>query len=231
MKNLLYKDFRLVVVWPVYLMLFMLALMAFTPGFPPAIALGYIAIIYPMIFIGANKGTQTNDMYFSLLLPVSRKKIVLGRMLTIGIFQLIAVIILSAFHPLAATFFAGVKSAPEAAGIVPDELILYGPESFMAHLGFGLVGLSVLDLGFFSLFYRSARNLTIPYVVGTLTSIAFETLLGVIFPIFWPAFRAFFGHWDPLIQGVTLAVSLVLYFLLHWLTYVLAARNFRKADF
>ena len=77
MKALIYKEFRLAVHPICYLFVFLFPLMILIPSYPLGVGFIYILSAYPILFLGANKGQQSNDLLYSTLLPVRKKDIVL----------------------------------------------------------------------------------------------------------------------------------------------------------
>ena len=80
MKNLLYKEFKLVMHPVIFVFILAFPILAIFPNYPKFIAFIYIFTCYPIVFIGANKGVSSNDVFYSLTLPVRRKDIVLARL-------------------------------------------------------------------------------------------------------------------------------------------------------
>ena len=56
MKNLLYKEFKLVFHVSIALIIILFPMMALIPSYPRFIGFMYIIVIYPLIFLGVNKG-------------------------------------------------------------------------------------------------------------------------------------------------------------------------------
>ena len=76
MKALLYKEFKLAMHPICYLFIFLFPFMVLIPNYPLAVGFIYILSCYPILFLGANKGQQSNDLLFSTLLPIRKKDIV-----------------------------------------------------------------------------------------------------------------------------------------------------------
>ena len=101
MKALLYKEFKLAMHPICYVFVFAFPLMILIPSYPIAIGFIYVLSCYPILFLGANKGQQSNDLLYSTLLPVRKKDIVLARILTIAIIQFTFMAVMSALLPIA----------------------------------------------------------------------------------------------------------------------------------
>ena len=93
MKSLLYKEFKLAMHPLIYVFIFLFPLMALIPTYPIVISFIYVCTCYPILFLGANKGQQSNDIYFSCLLPIRRKDIVKARLILLSIIQLVSIIL------------------------------------------------------------------------------------------------------------------------------------------
>ena len=101
MKALLYKEFKLSMHYMCYLFIALFPFMILIPSYPVAIGFIYILSCYPVLFLGANKGQQSNDLLFSTLLPVRKKDIVLARIFTVLFMQLAFIALMAALLPLA----------------------------------------------------------------------------------------------------------------------------------
>ena len=137
MKALLYKEFRLAMHPICYLFVCMFPLMILIPSYPLGIGFIYILACYPILFLGANKGQQSNDLLYSVLLPVRKKDIVLARIITVILMQATFMVLISAFYPLARLFNAAVvQSASE-----PEEFKVpgLGLDSFVLLLAIGML--------------------------------------------------------------------------------------------
>ena len=97
MKALLYKEFKLAMHPMCYVFIAFFPLMVLIPdgGYPKGIAFIYLLTCYPVLFLGANKGQQSNDLLFSTLLPVRKKDIVKARIFTVIILQFAFIAIMS----------------------------------------------------------------------------------------------------------------------------------------
>ena len=62
MKALLYKEFKLAMHPVCYFFIFAFPLMVLIPSYPLAIGFIYVLTCYPILFLGANKGQQSNDL-------------------------------------------------------------------------------------------------------------------------------------------------------------------------
>lgn len=223
MKNLLYKEFKLVMHPVILVFILAFPILAIFPNYPKFIAFIYIFTCYPIVFIGANKGVSSNDVFYSLTLPVRRKDIVLARLSFLTILQVVSSVLVCLFAYLGTFINMTIPS---------EELIDigFGFNAILTLTGFSLVSMSVLDLLFLGLFYRNAKSITVPCIVG---GISFSALLvalnvGVAYT---PVIGPFFTSGDILVQVVTLLICLVISFGIKYLAYIISSKEFEKADF
>ncbi len=85
MKNLLYKEFRLCMV-PMVPLFYLFALMVLIPSYPYLVA-GFFTC--NALFYVFNQNAISNDLTYSVMLPVSKKEIVRGRIVFCVIIQMI----------------------------------------------------------------------------------------------------------------------------------------------
>ena len=223
MKALLYKEFKLAMHPICYVFVFMFPLMLLIPSYPIGIGFIYILSCYPILFLGANKGQQSNDLLFSTLLPVRKKDIVMARIITIAVLQFTYMLMLCALLPLA---FLIHKSIPG------EEIPGLGLEAFVSVLAIAIVGYSVADLIFFPIYYKHGKSI----VMSTLfTMLGFILYLG-IFTIALPFIPGLEWYKDtfsgPLwVQFIILGVSLIFYVGIHYIVYKVSSKRLEKVDF
>ena len=209
-----------------YVFILLFPFMVLIPSFPLGVGFIYLLTAYPILFLGANKGQQSNDLLFSALLPVRKKDIVRARLFTVIIMQLTYILIMSALAPLANVIQNAIASASQSVPKNPGLNI----DAFASLLGFGIIGFALADLIFFPIYYKHGRSI----VMSTLlTILGFVTYLGIFtlgLPLAIEGYRAFFT--DTLwIQLVFLGGSVLLSALLHIIAYRVSARPLERVDF
>ena len=226
MKALIYKEFKLSMHPICYIFIFLFPFMILIPSYPLAVGFIYILSCYPVLFLGANKGQQSNDLLFSTLLPVRKKDIVMARIITVAIMQFMFIAMMSCLYPLA--YFIN-QNIPNA------ETVGMGLEGYVTVLAIVLVGYSIADLIFFPIYYKHGKSI----VMSTLfTILGFVVYLG-IFTIGFPYipgcdvfYRDFLGNPSRLwIQFIALGIGLGIYILLHWVVYKVSAKRLEQVDF
>lgn len=225
MKALLYKEFKLAMHPICYIFIFLFPFMILIPGYPLAIGYIYILSCYPIIFLGANKGQQSNDLLFSTLLPVRKKDIVLARIFTVMIIQFGFIIMMSLLLPLAFYIQSLGGGKFDNAG-----LTLNGYVSIVA---IALVGYAVADLIFFPIYYKKGKSIVMSTLLTILGFIVYLSIFTIILPYIpgFNGYKVFLCDSDLWIQFLLLLGGLVLYGLIHYLVYRISSKRLEKVDF
>ena len=228
MKALLYKEFKLAMHPICYIFVALFPLMILIPSYPVATGFIYVLSCYPILFLGANKGQQSNDLLFSTLLPVRKKDIVLARIITIAVMQSAFILLMTALLPLALLIQSGITT--DSGEIVVPGI---GLDGYVSILGIALVGFSIADLIFFPIYYKNGKSI----VASTLlTLLGFVIYLGV-FTVALPYIPGCEWYLRVLsgsglgVQFIILGVALVIYFFIHILVYKISAKRLEKVDF
>ena len=228
MKALLYKEFKLAMHPICYVFIAAFPIMILIPGYPMAVGFIYVLSCYPILFLGANKGQQSNDLLYSTLLPVRKKDTVLARIITVIIMQLAFIAILSALAPLAAFF---QKSMIES-GADPQEIENIGISlnGYVSMLAIVIIGYAIADLIFFPIYYKNGKSI----VMSTLfTILGFVVYLGVFtigLPLGLEPVKAFLE--GPIgIQFALLGGAVAISFILHFAVYKISAKRLEQVDF
>ena len=86
MKNLLMKEFRLATLPLTYLFL-LFSLMTFIPGYPILCGAFFVCL---GIFQSYQRNREDNDILYSVLLPVSKKEVVVAKYIAVVLQQMTA---------------------------------------------------------------------------------------------------------------------------------------------
>ena len=226
MKALIYKEFKLSMHPICYIFVAAFPLMILIPSYPIGIGFIYILSCYPILFLGANKGQQSNDLLYSTLLPVRKKDIVMARIITVILMQVAFMLIMSALYPLAFHINASIAASdPEKAISIPG----LGLNSYVLLLAFAIVGYAIADLIFFPIYYKHGKSI----VMSTLmTILGFVLYIGVVtigLP-YVPGLQIL-NQLHIGIQFACLAVAIGLSFLAHYFVYKISAKRLEKVDF
>lgn len=226
MKALLFKEFKLAMHPICYVFILLFPLMILIPSYPISIGFIYVVACYPILFLGANKGQQSNDLLFSTLLPVRKKDIVLARVITVVIMQFTFILIMTALLPLSFVIQNSIQqSDPQALVVTPG----LGLNNFVTALGFALIGFSLADIIFFPIYYRNGKSIVLSTLLSIFVFIAFIAVFTIALP-YSPQFGWLktdnIGY-----QFIVLGVSLIIYSGLHFLIYKISAKKLEKVDF
>ncbi len=223
MKALLYKEFKLAMHPICYIFVLAFPLMILIPSYPLGIGFIYVLTCYPILFLGANKGQQSNDLLYSTLLPVRKKDIVKARIATVTILQFVFVAIMSCLLPLALYLQSTIPNPPSVG------ITLQG---FPLLIGICLVGYALADLIFFPIYYRNGRSIvmsTLFTILGFIIYLSIFTIALPFIPVIEDGFKWMYANlW---VQFIILAVALIIYFAIHIAVYKLSSKELERVDF
>ena len=225
MKSLLYKEFKLAMHPLIYIFVFVFPLMALIPNYPIVISFIYVCSCYPILFLGANKGQQSNDIYFSCLLPVRRKDIVKVRLFLLSIIQLISIVLVTIYGAIGSLYKEDILI--EAGDKISD--VGFGFGQIGSVIGFVLLCFSIYDLIFVTCFYKSGRAIVSSTLLGMLGFMILLCITTLLLPIAITSYFYFFSN--IYVQIITVILGVIIYFLIHYLTYIKASKLFEKVDF
>ena len=227
MKALIYKEMRLSMHPICYIFIALFPLMILIPSYPLGIGFIYVLTCYPILFLGANKGQQSNDLLYSTLLPVRKKDIVLARIITVIIMQVAFMLIMSALYPVARMINDAIVSNSEN----PKEYVIpgLGLNSYVLVLAFAIIGYAIADIIFFPIYYKNGKSI----VMSTLfTILGFVVYIGVV-TIGLPYIPGlgFLNNLHIGIQFAILGLALLISFGLHAVVYHVSSKRLEKVDF
>ena len=229
MKALLYKEFKLAMHPICYVFICVFPLMILIPSYPLAVGFIYILSCYPILFLGANKGQQSNDLLFSTLLPVRKKDIVLARIFTVITMQVVYIRIRWALYPVAVVINNNITIDSGEHLSVPG----LGLNGFVSVLGIAIIGFAIADLIFFPIYYKNGRSI----VLSTLMTIIGFVIYLAVFTIAFPYIPGMEWYTRILcesglgIQFAVLGGAIVLSVLLHFFVYKISSKSLEKVDF
>ena len=227
MKALLFKELRLAMHPICYVFIVSFPFMILIPSYPLGIGFIYVLTCYPILFLGANKGQQSNDLLFSTLLPVRKKDIVMARIFTVILMQVALILVMTALHPVARIINNAVAQSAEN----PSEYMIpgLGLDSYVLLVAIALIGYAIADIIFFPIYYKHGKSI----VMSTLfTILGFVVYIG-IFTIGLP----FIPGLDILnnlqlgIQFAILGAAILISFGLHVVVYKVSSKRLEMVDF
>ncbi len=215
MKNLLFKELRLVVTPGTYFFALCAALVL-VPAYPYAVGMSYCLM---SILINFGAARANNDQEFTAMLPIPRSHVVLAKHITVFLTEIITLLI-------------AVPCALVSAFVLNPGGNVVGMDANMAFFGFTLIEYSVFNLIFLPWYFRTGYKTGMPMAVGLsaylLTLIGFELLVALT-----PGLAAVIDSLHPttyMYQGIILGAGLIVYVLVMFITYLLSVRNFAKVS-
>ena len=210
-----------------YVFIALFPLMILIPSYPLGIGFIYVLACYPVLFLGANKGQQSNDLLYSTLLPVRKKDIVMARIFTVIFMQVAFIALLSALYPLARFINTSIAQSADN----PKDLVVpgLGLDSYVLLLAIAIIGYAIADLIFFPIYYKKGKSI----VMSTLfTILGFVVYIGV-FTIGLPYIPGleFLNNLHIGIQFGVLTGALLVSFALHFVVYKVSSKRLEKVDF
>ena len=227
MKALIYKELKLAMHPICYVFIVLFPFMILIPSYPLGIGFIYVLTCYPILFLGANKGQQSNDLLYSTLLPVRKKDIVMARILTVIFMQIAFILVMTALYPVARIINNAIAQSAEN----PSEYMIpgLGLDSYVLLVAIALIGYAIADIIFFPIYYKHGKSI----VMSTLfTILGFVVYIG-IFTIGLP----FIPGLDILnnlhlgIQFAILGAAILISFGLHVVVYKVSSKRLEMVDF
>lgn len=225
MKALLYKEFKLALHPICYLFVLIFPFMILIPSYPIAIGFIYILTTYPILFLGANKGQQSNDLLYSTLLPVRKNDIVLARIFTVLIIQLVSFALMSCLYPVALIINNSISG-----GSTPG----IGLDGYVSILAIALIGFALADLIFFPIYYKNGKSIvmsTLFMILGFIIYLAIFTIALPYIPVVGEEYIKILSKSGLGIQFIFLGIAIAISGLIHFLIYKVCSKELQRVDF
>ena len=214
MKNLLNKELRLSA-HPLSYLFLVFSLMALIPGYP--ILLGAFFICFGL-FQTFQNGRETNDVLYSVLLPIGKKDVVKARYIFVCLIQIIASLLMAGLTALRMVFFAS------AAPYVNNAMMNSNP----VFLAWTLLIFALFNTLFVGLFYKTAYKFGKPFVAFIVASMLVVCIAEVLHHL--PGLE-FLNTLDRLpLQLMLMLFALVIFVLATIISCRTAQRNFELLD-
>ncbi len=212
--KLLAKEIRLAF-HPIMVVFLIFNFMVTIPNYPYYVVTFYASM--SVYFVGAF-ARENKDAFYTMLLPVRKRDVVRGRMLFIGVYQLLSTAVLILFCELNPARF----DMPNAVGMDGNIVLA----------GVSLALLGVVNLVFFPRYYRNTNKVGLSFffaavVLGVLAVFA-EIAVHMI-----PFAAEVLDTPDPYYLGQKMPVfflGLAIYLLLTFAAYQISWRVFEKTD-
>ena len=227
MKALIYKELKLAMHPICYIFVALFPLMILIPSYPLGIGFIYVLVCYPILFLGANKGQQSNDLLYSTLLPVRKKDIVMARIITVILMQAAFILIMSALCPVARI----VNEAIKQSAANPSEYTLpgLGLDSYVLVLAIAIIGYAIADLIFFPIYYKHGKSIVMSTLFTILGFVVYIGVLTIGLP-YIPGL-SILNNVHIGIQFAILGAAIIISFALHIVVYKVSSKRLEKVDF
>lgn len=227
MKALIYKELKLSMHPICYIFIVLFPFMFLIPSYPLGIGFIYVLTCYPILFLGANKGQQSNDLLYSTLLPVRKKDIVMARIITVILMQLAFILVMSALYPLARIINESIRQAAEK----PEEYAIpgLGLNSYVLLLAIAIIGYAIADLIFFPIYYKKGKSIVMSTLFTILGFVVYICALTIGLP-YIPGLEIL-NNLHIGIQLGALAGALLISFIFHLVVYKASSKRLEKVDF
>ena len=226
MKALLYKELKLAMHPVCYVFLFLFPFMILIPSYPIGVGFIYLLASYPILFLGANKGQQSNDLLFSTLLPVRKKDIVLARIITVVSMQAVFIVLMSILSPVSGLVQVNIADESGSGPSIPG----LGLDAYVSVVAFAVIGLALADLIFFSIYYERGKSIVASTLLSIIAFMAFIGASTLVLPYAVPGYMDFFSG-KLGVQFAALGVALLLSFLIHFASYKISSGQLERVDF
>lgn len=209
---LLYKEIRLAA-HPTSIVFAFLGCLVLVPAYPYSVIFMFGCLAPYITFLNAR---ETNDAWYTAILPVTKRESVLGKCLMIASFQL--------FQLLFSIPFAFLRSA------LNIENNPVGLDATLAWYGLGLAVYAVFDFVFISSFYKSGYKAGKAFLLASIPMVLLILMVEAMPHI--PALT-WLDSYQPkhlLMQLPILAVAIICYAALLLFAYRISVKRFDKVD-
>lgn len=214
MINLIIKEFKLAI-HPTMLMFILLSSMVLIPSYPFTVIFFYncLGVFFYMI-----NTRETKDIYYSMILPIDKKDIVKGKIISILITQIIQILLM--------IFFILIKNK-----INPYPNIV-GIDANLILLSIGFFIFSIFNYIFLTKYFKNTNKIGLPFTISIFI-ISIIILLSELSTHFIPFIKNIFDTTDNMylnIKIIFFTISIIVYITLNIITYNKSVRNFTNFD-
>lgn len=212
MMTLIYKEMELVA-HPTSIVFSFLGCLVLVPAYPYSVIFLFGCLAPYISFLNAR---ETNDAWYTAILPVTKRESVLGKCLLIAFFQL--------FQLLFSIPFVFLRNALNIANNP------VGLDATLAWYGFGLILYAVFNLVFLSVFYKSGYRIGKSFF---LAAIPMVLLMAAVESTAHISAFVWMDSYQPdhlLMQLPLLAAGIFCYGALMALAYRISVKHFKKVN-
>ena len=210
--TLLYKEMRLVA-HPTSIVFSFLGCLVLVPSYPYSVIFMFGCLAPYITFLNAR---ETNDVWYTAVLPVTKRESVMGKCVLVVSFQLFQLLFSIPFVLLRNTL--NIENNP------------VGLDATVAWYGLGFFLYAVFDLAFLTTFYKNGYKVGKSFIFATIPMVLLMVAIESTAHI--PAL-AWMDSYQPkhlLIQLPILLAGIVFYGVFVSLAYRISAKRFEKVD-
>ena len=212
MMTLLYKEIRLAA-HPSSIVFAFLGCLVLVPSYPYSVIFMFGCFAPCITFLNAR---ETNDVWYTAVLPVTKQESVLGKCLLVVIFQL--------FQLLFSIPFALMRNVLQIANNP------VGLDATVAWYGFGFILYAVFDLVSFMVFYRDGYKVGKSSILAAIPMVFLMVMIEATVHIPALVWMDSCQPKDLLMQLPILIAGIVCYGVLVPFVYRISAKRFKKVD-
>ena len=212
MMTLLYKEMRLVA-HPTSIVFSFLGCLVLVPAYPYSVVFMFACLAPYITFVNAR---ETNDAWYTAILPATKRESVLGKCLLIVSMQL--------FQLLFSIPFALLRHA------LHIENNPVGLDATLAWYGFGLLVYAVFDLVFFPAFYKNGYKAGKAFIFASIPMVLLMFTVEVVAHIPELSWLDSYQPQHMLMQMPILAVGILCYTVFLFLAYRMSVKRFNRVD-
>ena len=216
MRNILYKEIKLSAhILSFFFILF--GLMFLLPGYP--ILVGAFFVTFG-IYQSFQNARETNDILFSVLLPIAKKDVVKGKYMFVCLIELCALLIMTLIVILRMTLLVNV--------VVYRNNFLMNANFFALSLAFTIFALfnAVFVCGYFKTTYKIGKS----FIIYTILSFIVVTIGESLHH--FPGLEVLnsFGNSNLTIQLILLLLGILFYIIVTYISYRKSCVRFERID-
>lgn len=213
MKTLLKKEIKLGIN-PICYFCLAFVLLLFIPSYPLAIVFFFPFTIIANVFLSSIG--DNNDLEFSLLLPIRKKDYALAKLLSLNFIELLFLLVSIPFALI--RYFLLSDLYPTTPGF----------SSFLVIYGSSLIGYGLFNLLLLGIYFKTYPKKGMANLVSIFSTLLVMSLLGIVL-----AYIPVIGknlEENNLMGLIFLLVSIFIYIVLNYLTYIISFRNIDKLN-
>lgn len=214
MINLIIKEFKLAI-HPTMLMFLLLSSMVLIPSYPFTIIFFYSCL---GIFFYIINTRETKDIYYSMILPIDKKDIVKGKIISIIVTQIIQILLMM--------FFIIIKNK------INSYSNNVGIDANIILLSIGFFIFSIFNYIFLTKYFKNINKIGLPFTISTIF-ISIIIFISETSTHFVPFVKNILDTTDNVyinIKIIFFIISIIFYIILNIITFNKSVKNFINFD-